>query len=71
MSKTLDGIASEVLNKHKLPGLFSYRQAFILGYNTRKQREYQLLYGGRPEAIDLLENHLDPVEEVSNASPLL
>ena len=67
MSKTLDGIASEVLNEHKLPDVFSYRQAFILGYNTRKRREYQLLYGGRPETIDPLENQLDPIEKVADA----
>ena len=40
MPKILDDIASEILKEHKLPDQFSYRQAFILGYNARKQREY-------------------------------
>ena len=67
MPKTLDNIASEVLNEHKLPFIFSYRQAFILGYNTRKQREYKMLYGCKPEEIDIVNNQLDPVEDMNDA----
>ena len=51
----LDKLAEKTLSEHKLPSIFSYRQAFILGYNERKKREYKLLYGKRME-LHPLEN---------------
>jgi len=45
--ESLDGTAKRVLVEHNLPCLFSYRQAFILGYNERKKRDYQAIYSGR------------------------
>ena len=50
----LDELATKTLTEAKLPGIFSYRQAFILGYNKRKTLEYTLLYGG--STLDRLEN---------------
>jgi len=52
----LDELATKTLTEAKLPDAFSYRQAFILGYNKRKALEYELLYGGSTSVFDPLEN---------------
>ena len=42
-----DAMAEADLVIHKLPPIFSYRQAWILGYNYHKAQTYKLLYGGK------------------------
>ena len=60
----LDDLAKKVLTELKLPTIFSYRQAFIAGYNARKELEYRVLYGakGTSDSVMLLNN--DPEEKV-------
>ncbi len=55
----LDDMATEKLTEAKLPTNFSYRQAFIAGYNARKALEFRVLWGGRPR-LDPLDNR-DPM----------
>jgi len=45
--ESLNDVADRVLLEHKLPTLFSYRQAFIIGYNERKKRDYEIIFKGR------------------------
>ena len=52
----LDKMAEERLREAKLPTYFSYKQAFILGYNARKMASYRIMYGERLN-IHPLENH--------------
>ncbi len=49
----LDDLAEQTLSAHKLPTTFSYRQAFILGYNKRKLLAFKAMYGGRLDAHSL------------------
>ena len=56
----LDNLASKTLKEHKLPDQFSYRQAFILGYNVRRLEIAKLI--GLESYIDLLDN--DPKDKI-------
>jgi hypothetical protein len=52
----LDEAAVKKLKELILPTTFSYRQAFIAGYNYRKYLEYKTLYNGSHDS-DLLNNN--------------
>ncbi|GAH37870.1 unnamed protein product [marine sediment metagenome] len=52
----IDDLAESKLEEAKLPTIFSYRQAFILGYqtgyNAHKTKVFAILYGRKPDDKD-------------------
>jgi len=48
----IDDLAEKELKAAKLPTIFSYRQAFILGYDigyrAHKTKVFAMLYGSKP-----------------------
>lgn len=60
----LDDLAAKKLLEHKLPDMFSYRQAFIIGYNARRNLEAEKLFGLPKVSIGDMNNN--PPEEVES-----